>query len=103
MTEKNEQFKCPSCNGFIPNNENPGAYMGAISRKDNKTEICSACGVEEAIQSLISQKGDSGIAWQSTVTEEMIANAGLNENEVSLLINELNDAVAEICESYNID
>jgi len=40
---------CPSCNGFIPSNENPGAYMGAISRKDNKTEICSKCGESEAL------------------------------------------------------
>ena len=42
--------KCPSCGGFIPNNETPGAYMGALSRKDNKTEICSSCGTKEAIE-----------------------------------------------------
>lgn len=24
--------------------------VGAISRKDNKTEICSACGTEEALE-----------------------------------------------------
>ncbi len=40
---------CPSCNGFIPNNDTPGAYPGALSRKDNKTEICSSCGVKEAL------------------------------------------------------
>jgi hypothetical protein len=40
---------CPSCNGFIPNNEMPGAYPGALSRRDNETEICSACGEIEAI------------------------------------------------------
>jgi len=40
---------CPKCDGFIPNNETPGAYMGALSREDNKTEICSACGVAEAL------------------------------------------------------
>ena len=45
----NDQFKCPSCDGYIPNNENIGAYSGAISRKDNKTEICSACGTKEAL------------------------------------------------------
>lgn len=43
------EFKCPTCDGFIPNNETPGAYSGAISRRDNKTEICSACGVDEAL------------------------------------------------------
>ncbi len=41
---------CPSCNGYIPNNETPGAYPGALSRKDNLTEICSACGVHEALR-----------------------------------------------------
>lgn len=40
---------CPSCGGYIPNNETPGAYSGALSRKDNKTEICSACGTAEAL------------------------------------------------------
>ena len=40
---------CPMCKGYIPNNETPGAYMGAISRADNKTEICSACGTREAL------------------------------------------------------
>lgn len=45
----NEIKNCPDCGGFIPNNENPGAYPGAISRKDNKTEICSDCGMAEGI------------------------------------------------------
>lgn len=46
----NEQFKCPTCSGYIPNNENIGAYAGAISRRDNKTEICSDCGTREALE-----------------------------------------------------
>lgn len=40
---------CPRCRGFIPSNSRPGAYMGAISRIDNKTEVCSDCGTEEAL------------------------------------------------------
>lgn len=40
---------CPRCAGFIPSNEQPGEYPGALSRADNKTEICSACGTEEAL------------------------------------------------------
>ena len=41
---------CPRCeSSYIPNNEFPGEYPGALSRVDNKTEICSECGVEEAI------------------------------------------------------
>jgi hypothetical protein len=57
MTEIKNEIKtapiCPRCEGFIPNNETPGAYMGAISRKDNKTEICSACGTREALLPII--------------------------------------------------
>lgn len=40
---------CPQCGGSIPNNESPGAYPGAISRADNLTELCSACGRAEAV------------------------------------------------------
>lgn len=41
--------QCPRCGGSIPNNDNPGAYPGALSRVDNKTEICSDCGTMEAM------------------------------------------------------
>lgn len=46
-------YKCPTCDGYIPTNEHIGAYPGAISRRDNKTEICSACGVKEAFDDLL--------------------------------------------------
>lgn len=45
-----EEFRCPTCDGYIPNNAQPGAYMGALSRRDNETEICSACGTDEALE-----------------------------------------------------
>ena len=42
---------CPRCQfSWIPTNAHPGKYPGAISRADNKTEICSDCGTAEAIQ-----------------------------------------------------
>lgn len=44
---------CPRCFGWIPSNERPGEYIGALSRIDNKTQICSACGNEEAILALV--------------------------------------------------
>lgn len=44
------QFRCPTCDGYIPNNDNPGAYPGALSRRDNKTEVCSECGMTEALE-----------------------------------------------------
>lgn len=40
---------CPRCMGFIPNNDAPGEYIGALSRADNETEVCSPCGHEEAL------------------------------------------------------
>lgn len=44
--------KCPRCGGGVPNDLHPGAYPGALSRWDNKTEICSACGSDEAMLQL---------------------------------------------------
>lgn len=44
---------CPRCGGYIPNNETPGAYPGALSRistdPSEHIEICSACGLAEAM------------------------------------------------------
>lgn len=40
---------CPRCGGSIPNNLQPGKYPGALSRVDNRTEICSSCGTDEAM------------------------------------------------------
>ena len=44
-----ENHVCPRCGGGVPNDSTPGAYPGALSRFDNETEICSACGTEEAM------------------------------------------------------
>ena len=55
QTERNEMSTapvCPRCRGYIPSNDRPGAYPGAISRWDNETEICSTCGAEEAFEQL---------------------------------------------------
>jgi hypothetical protein len=41
-----------------------------------------------------------GVAWSSSITDEMIAH--LNDHEISLLINSLNDAVEQICSDYEI-
>lgn len=51
-----EQFRCPTCDGYIPNNANPGAYPGALSRKDNKTEVCSECGATEALEQFMTNQ-----------------------------------------------
>lgn len=42
---------CPRCkDSWIPNNQQPGAFPGAISRADDVTEICSRCGELEALE-----------------------------------------------------
>lgn len=46
----NDNYTCPRCGGGIPNDIDRGAYCGALSRLDNKTEICSACGQDEAME-----------------------------------------------------
>jgi hypothetical protein len=38
------------------------------------------------------------LIWSSAVTADMVKD--LNEHEISLLINALDDAVAQLCESY---
>jgi hypothetical protein len=40
------------------------------------------------------------IEWQSKLTTKMIKH--LTDNEASLLINQLNDAVMEICQSFEV-
>lgn len=54
---------CPRCGGWIPNNDVPGAFPGALSRVDNKTEICSECGTEEAVQQLTDGAPAPMSAW----------------------------------------
>jgi len=48
----NTSIICPRCTHFIPNDISPGSYIGAISRVDNSTEICSSCGTDEALEQL---------------------------------------------------
>lgn len=61
-------MSCPICNGPIPNAMDKGKYAGALSRKDNKTEICSSCGVMEAIEDYNRR---TVIVERPTLTEEI--------------------------------
>jgi hypothetical protein len=49
MTKQTPSNICPRCGGGIPNDVSLGEYPGALSRWDNNTEICSECGVMEAM------------------------------------------------------
>lgn len=45
LGEGNNTTKCPICGSFYMG-------MGALSRRDNKTDICSQCGMDEAIEDM---------------------------------------------------
>jgi hypothetical protein len=62
--------KCPICNGPIPNALHEGKYAGALSRVDNKTEICSECGVFEALQDFVQGFATATDARRTTILEE---------------------------------
>lgn len=54
---------CPRCLGGVPNNQTPGAYAGAKSRADGRTEICSGCGQDEARRQAVSGRVIPVAAW----------------------------------------
>lgn len=62
---------CPRCDGYIPNSESPGAYPGAVSRVDNKTEICSQCGTDEALEQFLIGRLTPMSEWAATKEFEM--------------------------------
>ena len=58
-TRKMKTWKCPRCNLFVED-------YPAISRGDNKTEICSDCGIEEAlIDFKIKQIKERDLKWMN--------------------------------------
>jgi hypothetical protein len=56
MAIDKEKFACPTCDGYIPNNQQVGEYCGALSRR-NGQEICSACGMKEAWEDFLASNG----------------------------------------------
>jgi hypothetical protein len=44
---------CPRCQRGVPSDKHRGEYPGALSRTDNETEICSNCGISEALEQVI--------------------------------------------------
>ena len=64
---------CPRCTHLIPNDDIPGAYPGAISRVDNKTEICSDCGTDEAMENFFGDGLTPISNWPKEKTNEYFA------------------------------
>lgn len=52
--------QCPRCGGPVPNMKFVGQYPGALSRTDNKTEICSNCGHLEAMEQMAPRSSAMG-------------------------------------------
>ena len=55
--QMSKQNKCPRCNGAME--EYP-----ALSRRDNETDICSDCGMLEALEDYTKQTYDGKIYWE---------------------------------------
>lgn len=70
---------CPICAEPIPNRLHAGEYCGALSRRDNKTEICSECGVMEAMEDF--NNLPQQLTWQTTgqFTDELVKGVLLSE------------------------
>lgn len=51
-TQSDYAGPCPRCGNPVPNGGQPGEFPGALSRKDNRTYICSSCGSSEALYQL---------------------------------------------------
>ena len=89
---KERKKKCPRCGAVI-------TFYPAISRKDNKTEICSDCGVIEAIEEYINHKNKLE-KIQTSVNENYI---GWTNDEKVIIKNIINlaDKINEIIDEIN--
>ena len=66
MSLEERKKKCPRCGAVI-------TFYPAICRKDNKTEICSDCGVIEAIEEYINNKNKLEVGMYVRTKVGMIA------------------------------
>lgn len=69
--------QCPRCGHDIPNDQYPGMYPGALSRRDDKTEICSACGQAEAFEDMGVQTYNGHVYWDQAAECETTAPSGV--------------------------
>jgi len=51
---KRKLWQCPTCKGYVRD-------FPAISRRDNKTEICSDCGTREAMEDFLKARTQKAI------------------------------------------
>lgn len=93
--------RCPRCTGWIPTDQNPGEYQGAMSRvrvgrghpanesfpvdyADRSVEICSPCGEDEAIGHGIVPIEEWPVPWAPTTYAPQVREA-LREGRLTLV------------------
>ncbi len=56
MKARQKRHECPKCGKY---------YVGypALSREDNKTEICPGCGAKEALKALVFRDANTLNCW----------------------------------------
>jgi len=78
---------CPICSEPIPSREHAGKYCGAISRKDNVTEICSACGTAEGMADYFAWSDDTKAEIEAIEKSIAVGIANINEIEQQISTN----------------
>lgn len=60
------KVKCPRCKIMYEKE------FSALSRRDNKTRICSQCGTEEALEDFVGRGGSIGESYVEKLSRENI-------------------------------
>ena len=68
MWKRAEEDTCPRCLGDVPDALNKGKYPGALSRVA-EVEICSNCGLDEALKDFRGDKPVKAENWPITEKE----------------------------------
>ena len=75
MNRNDKMIKCPRCKDGAYNFKN---LYPAVSRRDNKTNICSECGVQEALFDFKMDEFDK--EWEE-ISDKKIESFRLNERK----------------------
>jgi len=85
---------CPRCSGGVPNHADRGRYVGALSRTDNQTIVCSSCGHNEANEQLAAGEPMPQSEWAVNARPEQVLAAWTTE--VNRMIDALDEAEGEL-------
>lgn len=100
---KSQGILCPSCRAqvIIPGGRN------AISRRDNKTEICSRCGQLEAVSEFLvytyERPRNVDPQYQAELAELIRKRDRISQDEAYDLVQEAIDAIYEALDEYRME